>query len=581
MEKSININYYNCEKKFVKKYYDLFKDCNLVNIDDTVLNCKSDINESNPLYKEYLIFKYLYQNTGLFINGNFIFIEKLNEFFNNDFFIGFKDYNELSCNILWVKNKNNKTIEKVIKYIEQGTYNNLTDIFSQILGKDLRNNYNYIVNFEDNSYIYPYDYFFPVDYERIGKGFSDNIKAIFIDTKKISLKDKLKISVLKKIGSTACEYLFDILRRTKNNIGYKRYLLVQRIKNKVSVKQDLGIEETMSTLDLYLEKKKKGESIEYLIIHNPRWLGVTSATKELFDNLLPMQEIFLNNNIESITNKIVELDVKQVIFSAFDYGWDKIATNIRKKAPNIKLKSFWHGSHSQVIEEINWETNLMVINLHKNGIIDVMGTCKESLVDFYKSQGYKTAFLKNTVRLKENIKNEIKKIEKEDNKKIKFGIYSAGTDWRKNTYNQVIAAASFDNAELEVVPLRYDLQKLAYYNNLAIVGSNNHLKREELLIQMAKRDIVLYVTFSECAPMLPIESLEVGTICIMGHNHHYFKDSKLHDYLVVEREDDLDAICEKIKYALDNKDEIFKLYGEWKKNNDKESQKSVEEFLEM
>lgn len=581
MEKSININYYNCEKKFVKKYYDLFKDCNLVNIDDTVLNCKSDINESNPLYKEYLIFKYLYQNTGLFINGNFIFIEKLNEFFNNDFFIGFKDYNELSCNILWVKNKNNKTIEKVIKYIEQGTYNNLTDIFSQILGKDLRNNYNYIVNFEDNSYIYPYDYFFPVDYERIGKGFSDNIKAIFIDTKKISLKDKLKISVLKKIGSTACEYLFDILRRTKNNIGYKRYLLVQRIKNKVSVKQDLGIEETMSTLDLYLEKKKKGESIEYLIIHNPRWLGVTSATKELFDNLLPMQEIFLNNNIESITNKIVELDVKQVIFSAFDYGWDKIATNIRKKAPNIKLKSFWHGSHSQVIEEINWETNLMVINLHKNGIIDVMGTCKESLVDFYKSQGYKTAFLKNTVRLKENIKNEIKKIEKEDNKKIKFGIYSAGTDWRKNTYNQVIAAASFDNAELEVVPLRYDLQKLAYYNNLAIVGSNNHLKREELLIQMAKRDIVLYVTFSECAPMLPIESLEVGTICIMGHNHHYFKDSKLHDYLVVEREDDLDAICEKIKYALDNKDEIFKLYGEWKKNNDKESKKSVEEFLEM
>ena len=147
---------------------------------------------------------------------------------------------------------------------------------------------------------------------------------------------------------------------------------------------------------------------QYLIIHNPRWLGVTSATKELFDNLLPMQEIFLNNNIESITNKIVELDVKQVIFSAFDYGWDKIATNIRKKAPNIKLKSFWHGSHSQVIEEINWETNLMVINLHKNGIIDVMGTCKESLVDFYKSQGYKTAFLKNTVRLKENIKNEIK-----------------------------------------------------------------------------------------------------------------------------------------------------------------------------
>ena len=98
---------------------------------------------------------------------------------------------------------------------------------------------------------------------------------------------------------------------------------------------------------------------------------------------------------------------------------------------------------------------------------------------------------------------------------------------------------------------------------------------------MAQNDITLYVTFSECAPMLPIESLEVGTLCIMGNNHHYFKGTKLYDYLVVEREDDIIAIRDKIKYALENKEEIFSLYKEWKKNNDEESKKSVEEFLNM
>ena len=98
---------------------------------------------------------------------------------------------------------------------------------------------------------------------------------------------------------------------------------------------------------------------------------------------------------------------------------------------------------------------------------------------------------------------------------------------------------------------------------------------------MAKRDVVLYVTFSECAPMLPIESLETGTICIMGNNHHYFKGSKLHDYLVVEREDDLDEIVRKIKNALENKEEILRLYKAWKVENDNESAKSVEEFLKM
>ena len=582
MENVFNIICYNTNDRFINSYNNIFKSCKLLNISDIDLNTKDlNIDDNSPLYNEYKIFKYLYENSGLFINGNFKFMYTFNSLLNNDFFIGFNDYNNISSNIIWVKNKNNDLVKKVMEHIESGKYNSLTDIFSEISNKDLKNNFNYIVKLFENSYIYPYDYFYPVDYERIGKSFSDNIKAISIDETRMDFKKKIKIRILNKIGATACEYLFNVVRRTKNNIGYKRYLFFQRLKNKVSVKDDAGIDETINTLDLYLQKKRNGEKIEYLIIHNPRWLGVTSATKELFQNLLPMQEIYLNNNVETISNKIIEIGVKQVIFSAFDYGWDKIARNLRSKDPNIKLKSFWHGSHSQVIEEINWETNLMVINLHKDGIIDVMGTCKESLVNFYKSQGYKTAFLKNTVRLEDSIKEKIKDIRKETNGKLKFGLYSAGTDWRKNTYNQVIAAASFDNAELEVVPLRYELQQLAYYNELEIVGSNSHLKRDDLLIEMAKRDIVLYVTFSECAPMLPIESLEVGTICIMGHNHHYFKNSKLHDYLVVEREDDLDAICDKVNYALTNKDEIFKLYYDWKKNNDKESEESVKEFLNM
>ncbi len=371
------------------------------------------------------------------------------------------------------------------------------------------------------------------------------------------------------------------MRRLKNNIGYKKYLFFQNLKRKFSVKKDVGIEDTIAALDRYLEQKKNGKNTEYLIIHNPNWLGVTSATKELFENLLPMQEVFLNKNVDIIVDKIIELDVKQVIFSAFNYGWDKIAIKLREKKPQIKLKSFWHGSHSQVIEEINWGTNLMVINLHKAGVIDVMGTCKASLVNFYNSQGYTSAFIKNTVRLTDEVKAEIAKVSKKDDGKLKFGLYSASTDWRKNTFNQVMAASSFKNAELEVVPLKYELKKLAYYNDLEIVGSSTHLKREELLVRMAQRDIVLYVTFSECAPMLPIEALEAGTICIMGHNHHYFQGTKLHDYLVVEREDDLTAIEEKIKLALEHKDEIFKLYKEWKKQNDAESTQSVIDFLNM
>ena len=574
---NIKISYFGSSTKFLKGYEKAFSNCKLVCLDKK--NLIEDKNEI--LGNEKNIFSYLYENGGLFINGDFYFLDGIQNFFDNDFFISYSDYENLSCNLIWAKEKNNQTIKKILDLIGTGKYNNITEIMSEIVGSNLKQNYNYIYKFGENSFIYPYDYFFPVDYERIGKGFSDNIKAIFVNKSKLRLKDRNKIRTLRKIGPTACEYLFATLRNAKNKVGYKKYIFFQRLKNKFSIKEDPGINETLNTLDKYLKDKKNGKDIEYLIIHNPRWLGVTSATKELFINLLPIQEVYLNKNIDSIVNKILELDVKQIIFSAFDYGWEKIACKIREKNPNIKLKSFWHGSHSQVIEEINWETNLMVINLHKRGIIDVMGTCKESLVNFYKSQGYKTAFLKNTVRLQDDIKEKLKNVEKINDGKIRFGIYSAGTDWRKNTYNQVMAASLFKNSELQVIPLRYDIKKIAYYNGLDVIGSDTHLKREDLLIEMAKRDLVLYVTFSECAPMLPIESLETGTICIMGNNHHYFKGSKLHDYLVVEREDDLDEIVRKIKNALDNKEEILRLYKAWKVENDNESAKSVEEFLKM
>ncbi len=581
-----NIKVICCDStvNYKNKYKEFFKKSELVDLafKDILNYGKNEIKNDNPLFEEYIIFSYLYNNSGLFLKGDFEFIKSINSFFENDFFIGFSDYSNLACNIIWVKEKNNEIIKRVLELIKEEKYDNITDIFSTITGKDLHNNYNYVLKFDNNSYIYPYDFFYPVDYERIGKGFTDNIKAIYYDSnRKLTAKQKYKVNTLKKIGPTACEYFFEISRRVKNNVGYKKYITVQKIKNRFSVKKDSGIEETMSALDDYIKRKNNGEKIEYLIIHNPRWLGVTSATKELFTNLLPMQEIFLNSNVDIIVDKIIQIEAKQVIFSAFNYGWDKIARKLKEKNKNIKLKSFWHGSHSQVIEEINWATNLMVINLHKEHVIDVMGTCKESLVNFYKSQGYKTAFIKNTVRLSDEVKEAISKVKKEDDGKLKFGLYSASTDWRKNTFNQVMAASYFDNAQLEVVPLRYELKKLAYYNDLEIIGSDSHLKREDLLLRMAQRDIVLYVTFSECAPMLPIESLEAGTICIMRHNHHYFKNSKLHDYLVVEREDDVIAICEKIENALKNKDEIFKLYKEWKKQNDEESKISVEEFLKM
>lgn len=589
---NIVVNCINCNEKFFQKYTNFFKKFKVIKVDDLIkkYNEENVIEKDNKLKDEYIKFKILYENGGLLIDGNFEFLYSLETFFENNFFISYSDDKNISTKLMYSNSKNNHFVKKIIDLIKENKFENITDLFADVLEKDMKNNYNSLQKFDNQIFIYPYEYFYPIDYEWIGKSFTDNTKAVYYEkNRKVPKKAKIKIKMAKKYGVESFNYFFSTLRTVKNNLGYKKYIMSQNIKKKFSVKEDPGIDTAKEKLQEYikinLEAEKSGKQlpIDYVIIHNPRWLGVTSATKELFKNLLPLEEVFLDKNVNLISDMILKSKVKQVIFSAFDYGWDKIAIRLKKLNPEIKIKSFWHGSHSQVIEKINWETNVMIINLHKQGIIDVMGTCKESLVNFYKSQGYKTAFLNNTVvlndEMKKRIENKKKNIQNTD--KLKLGLYSAGTDWRKNTYNQVMAASLFKNATLEVIPLRYELQKIAYKNDLNIIGSDSHLKREDLLLEMAKNDITLYVTFSECAPMLPIESLEVGTICITGNNHHYFDNTKLYDYLVVEREDDVMAIYEKINYALEHKDEIFKLYKEWKKSNDERTKKSVEEFLNM
>lgn len=50
-------------------------------------------------------------------------------------------------------------------------------------------------------------------------------------------------------------------------------------------------------------------------------------------------------------------------------GWKDLAIYLKKQNPNIKIKTFWHGSHSQVLESYGWDRNMEIYKLHKQGIM--------------------------------------------------------------------------------------------------------------------------------------------------------------------------------------------------------------------
>ena len=570
------ITFFKNDDSFVEQFKNI-EGFEIAFADIREMESKANISKDNPLYEDYLRLLYSKENPGLNIFTKCELVGDLRQVLRNDFFIGYKDANNISTGLIYVKDIDNKYITKAIEVIEEGKIQDITEVFSKVLSINLSKIVNSLVKLDNNSFIYPFDYFYPLDYEGHGKRFSENTKLVMYKDEKMSKKVKRKLNSFKKYGGPAIVYLNSMIDTLRTNIGRKKYNFMLKAgiaTDKKGSKEQ--IEQTINVLSKY------PKDIDYIIIHNPNWMGVTSATKELFTNLVPLQELNSNSDVDRVVQKILELNPKQIVFSAFADGWEKLARKIREKRPQIKIKSFWHGSHSQVVDEINWRTNTHVINLHKEGVIDVMGTCKESLLNFYLSQGYKAAFLKNTVRLDEELLNEVKGAkEANKNKNLKIGLYAAGLDWRKNMYTQMAAASLYDNAIIDSLPLSYESETFMSKFKIGLEGQRKGVPRKELLKRMSLNDINLYVTFSECAPMLPIESMEVGTLCISGNNHHYFKNTALEEYLIVNREDDVIAIKEKIDYALENKDKIFELYNSWKQNYDQESLDSVQEFLKM
>lgn len=351
----------------------------------------------------------------------------------------------------------------------------------------------------------------------------------------------------------------------KEVLNYK----INRINNKYFRKRK-RIKEIKDEVD------KLSNNYTYVVIHNPEWLGVTSSTKELFENTMPLSEIYTEYEADIIAKQLIKKNYKLVVFSAFMVEWVEIIKALKKHDSSIIIKIVWHGGNALLSEDVDFQIFSRVLDLYRENLIDQIAFVKKTMADFYSLKGYNTYFLMNTVKVDKAFKKKERK-----NKKTRIGMYFSGNRWVKNNFNQLSAVSLVDNSIVDYVAINYQVEKFSEYLKLPLDGKKENLKREKLLQRMAQNDITVYVTFTECAPMVPLESFEVGVPCITGNNHHYWENTELEKYLIVDKADDIFAIKEKICYCLDNKEKIMKLYKQWKKEYDKNVEQNVKDFLEV
>lgn len=519
---------------------------------------------------------------GIYFDTDMIVTKNIDKLLEDEVFAGWESEYNVAVGVMYVKKPNNKLVNQLWNFYcenefsEENVYSlSIPTILSNILKRDYGLKFDHMNNqkLKDGITIYARDYFYPISSDQSPNMFTDRTCMIHYYVGSWipgSEQKRIKFQMIfgKKLGNAILNFLVFCKKILKKVAKVLLYPYIKYKKKKNLEKKYLNSKED------FLKQFNNLKNPKYVAFYNKNWLGTKNATKYLFDNTIGIDEIHDKRLISDIVNAIDNENIKLIIFSAFSYGWDDLVKKIKNKNSKIKVKVIWHGSLAMNVEDYDWNMFQTIFKLLNNELLNSIGFVKKSVYEFYKIKGYNVELVLNTVY-------NIPKFEKKrnDNNKIKIGLYASGDRWVKNFYNQLGAASLFNNCEIDCIPIQEKTLKMARIFKIGISGLSSPISRDKLMERMAKNDINLYVTFSECAPLIPLESMELGVPCITSNNHHYWKGTELEKYLIVNENDDIIKIYEKAKYCLEQKEKVISLYQKWKKDYDKESKKSVERFL--
>lgn len=527
---------------------------------------------------DYVRVKALYEYGGIYFDTDMEVIKPMDEYLKSTTFLGVEDSGFIAAGIWYEKNSNGYLSQKLLEYYKslKSLPLELYDIsipklltnYMKALG--FKSGENNIQKLKKDIIIYPRDYFYPLSYKRDNNLFTKNTCAVhYYDASWVPEWEKNEIRLIRFFGEKNAKRILKLLRfvnRIRKRIlrPYARY----KEKKNILKKNEINYNKTINQLTNLNNK--------YVAFYNFNWYGVGNATKDLFESSVGLPESITKDKVKEICKILKSKNVELVIFSGFCYNWSLIVNELNQD-DSVKIKVLWHGSNAMHLEKYDFDMFNYIFDLLKRNIIFSIGFVKKSMYEMYKKLGYNVEFVMNNVNID---KSKYLCEKKENNKSLQIGLYASGNRWVKNFYNQLSAISLIEDATVDVVPLSDTCIQFGKLLKINIIGSNN-VSREELLTRMGKNDINLYVTFVECAPLIPLESLELGVPCLTSGNHHYWENEELEKYLVINKNDNPVEIAKSINYVFENKDEILRLYNIWKKKYNKECIINNKKFIEV
>lgn len=263
---------------------------------------------------------------------------------------------------------------------------------------------------------------------------------------------------------------------------------------------------------------------------------------------------FDRENLAEKINKKYE----QVIF--FDY-YDQFYLLLPLISKKIIKKYIIDNGISLLYNELILNNMMQLYEYKERKMIDYIATTK---YDTYISMKDKIDYIELDYKTKIHPKN--------NNSIGLLGIYYVEYS---NFFVQLSAVAMSKIKKAIVLEQNTVVKKFEEDFNVVIEEEKDVIK----LIEQNK--VNLDVAFSEVSPINFLISMDAGIPCIIGNTHLLDNDEKLKKMLVLDSDDDVNEICEKIDNVLENKKEIEKLYSIWRKKYSDNSKKLIEKFVKL
>lgn len=563
-----------------------------------------DIESSAPFVKQayaqkkwafvadYIRTKVLYDHGGIYFDTDMEVLGDITKLLEKPAFMGREyegDEREMVCaGVMYFAKKRDPFLRKMLDFYEGTEHFNEGLMYSFAIPKVITrilDGYDRTVNkdgtevFGDSIWVYPKDYFYPVNYDWTKEFYSKNTVMIHhYDASWTGTSNKRNVFIRKSLPAGVAEPTIKAIGlvgsvRRKPKEKFVALNTYARTKASKHFKIEYRLSELKGQIDRFSNQ-------DYLIFSNPNWVGVSHVAEDLFGGYVPIKDIniYTEKEILEIAKIISDTNKKLIIMNGLVAGWDKVIEHIRTADSGVTIKVLYHGGDVRLAREIDYSSFMKILGLHNMNLIDEIGFVKKQQAEFYAKKGYRARFVANNIVIDNPEKYKDVSRPKDDG--VKAGLYCSGDVEWKNVFNQIAAASLIDGIELDVVPISQTMAGYADKLKIKLTGIDKLLPRESLLARMANNDINLYVSFAEASPLLPLESMEVGVPCITANNHHYWQGTPLEEFLIVSRPDDMLAIHEQIEKVLKNRSKIMTLYKEWKADYDKFSSLSARAFLE-